>query len=81
MDEDYMTLFLDLSLYSFLFLFEKKITLHYTHRINFKNFVSGTNINSDRKVRIPLTWRKFPAIRKMKTDISVDKVNVLYPLL
>ena len=44
-----------------------------------QNFVPGTNINSDRKVKIPLTWRKFPAITKMKMD-SVNKVNVLYPL-
>ena len=44
-----------------------------------QNFVPGTNINSDRKVKIPFTWRKFPAITMMKMD-SVNKVNVLYPL-
>ena len=75
MDEDYLTLFVDWSLYSFLLLLEKfRYTWH-----QFQNFVTGTNINSDRKVKIPFTWRKFPAIRKMKTDISVNKVNVLYP--
>ena len=59
MDEDYMTLFLDLSLYSFLFLFEKK--LRYTiHMASISKFCQ---------------WNKYQLWQKGQDSIDLEEVS------